>query len=525
MLLGVGAADQHGEFISTQARHHVVGTHVFAQAVADGAQHQVAGIVAVAVVDRLEMIQIDQHQRHRLAAALGIGQRHFGALDQVAAVRQLGQRIMEGGMLQALFAFAQLLIGLGQLGGTQAHRLLQVVGAGLHLRQACAFLAIGLPQGLGLLLFEHLDAVGQGEGEQDRLGRHGQREHVGVPGGRLDQAGRAHQGQADAAEDQAVAAQVEQGGEVALAPAHQCRAECRRDAGQRQQGNQPGGQVALAEAFQGHGDDIADTGKAQQVMRPAHVLAGLQQRLGEAAGAEAPQRRQGDAVQPERHRALRPQVLEAMAAHADDHQQGAGGGQHVPEIGVVAQGEEDEQVVQQQGGDDAVDQAQAQVFADRLVIQVFQLPDPQREGVAGRIEAAQVEGGGCRAQLRQLQDHASIGVVAPFGEADPFAGLPLYPATLAVRAVQLQVELGHRADFQPPARRCLGATLQLQLDPPRVGILADAGAAVGRGEALLDGRVGHVGDAQRAADILQQLDLPVQRLPAGVTPQFYRRSP
>ena len=214
-----------------------------------------------------------------------------------------------------------------------------------------------------------------------------------------------------------------------------------------------------------------------------------------------------------------------MAAHADDHQQGAGGGQHVPEIGVVAQGEEDEQVVQQQGGNDAVDQAQAQVFADCLMIQVFQLPDPQREGVAGRVEAAQVEGGGCRAQLRQLQHHTPIGVVAPLGEADPFAGLPLYPATLTVRAVQLQVELGHRADFQPPARGCLGATLQLQLDPPGVGILADAGTAVGRGEALLDGRVGHVGDAQRAADILQQLDLPVQRLPAGVTPQLYRRSP
>ena len=515
MGFGVCPADQHGELVATQARDHVVGTHMLAQALADTAQHQVAGIVAVTVVDRLEVVEIDQHQRHRLATAIGVGHGRLDLLDQVAAVRQFGQRVVECRMLQFLLTLAELLVGLGQFGSAVSYRRLQLVCTGLHLRHARGLLATRLLQGFGFLLFEHLDAVGQGKGEEDRLCCHRQGKDVGVPGGGLHQPGGAHQGQADAAENQAVAKEIEQGRKVALAPADHCGAKGGRDAGKGQQGDDPGSTVALPQAFQRNRQNITGAGKAQQVVCPAYMAAGLQQGLGEAASAETPERGQGDTVQPEGYGIIRPQILEAMAAHAEDHQQGAGGGQYVPEIGRVAQAEKDEQVVQQQGGDDAVDHAQCEVFLGGQLGQIIQLPGAQGEGVAGRVVAAQVKGQWLLAQLRQLEQHVAVIMVAAALIADALARFPRLPAAHAIRQKEAQIELGDRADLQPPLAWCVAGGLQADLDPPGVAALADTGLAGGWHETLLHGRVGHVGDAQLAAGIFQQLDLSVQLLPAA----------
>ncbi|MCY1549297.1 hypothetical protein D9M68_854580 [compost metagenome] len=91
VLFGIGAANQHGELIAAQACHVIAAAHVLAQAFGDYLQHQVAGVVAEAIVDRLEVIEVDQHQGHAFVMPLGIGQYGGGALDQVAAVGQLGQ--------------------------------------------------------------------------------------------------------------------------------------------------------------------------------------------------------------------------------------------------------------------------------------------------------------------------------------------------------------------------------------------------------------------------------------------------
>ena len=114
-------------------------------------------------------------------------------------------------------------------------------------------------------------------------------------------------------------------------------------------------------------------------------------------------------------------------------------------------------------------------------------------------------------------------MVAALGEAHPLAGLAQAPAALAVGHIQLQVERGHRADLQPPLRRRGGRPLQFDPDPPGIGVLADAGAAVGRPEARLHGRVGHVLDAQLATGVFQQGDMPVQFLSAAVGLQLYGR--
>ena len=75
--------------------------------------------------------------------------------------------------------------------------------------------------------------------------------------------------------------------------------------------------------------------------------AGGQQFLGEAQDAEADQNGQSDAVQPGGHRAIGPEVLETMAAHAGDKYQRGRHGQHVPEVSSIAQSQQDKQVVQQ----------------------------------------------------------------------------------------------------------------------------------------------------------------------------------
>ncbi len=51
---------QYREFIPAQPGCHVAATHQAAQSLAQCAQQEITGVVAVAVVDRLEVVQIDQ---------------------------------------------------------------------------------------------------------------------------------------------------------------------------------------------------------------------------------------------------------------------------------------------------------------------------------------------------------------------------------------------------------------------------------------------------------------------------------
>ncbi|MNF70483.1 hypothetical protein D3C84_523940 [compost metagenome] len=372
--------------------------------------------MAEAIVDRLEVVEIDQHQRQRLVVALGVGQGRLGALDQVAAVRQLGQRIVEGRMLQGALALAEAHVGRGQFGGAGGDGGLQFVGAGLHLRQACGLLAVGLLQGGGALLLEHLDAISQGEGEEDGLGGDGDGEHVGGEVDRLDDAGGAHHQHSGADQHGAVADQVEARRDEALAPADQRADQGGGHRHDRRQGDQDGALGAVAEDVDQDGHGVEHAGHIEQALGPAQAAAGVQQLLGEAHDEDAPERRQGDAVQPQGHRCIRPEVLEAVPAHAEDEHQRRGGGQHVPEIGGVAQRHQDEQVVEEQRQDHPVDQAEAEVLGGLQFLEIIQLPDLQRERVARRIEAAEVQGQRLRPDFRQLEQHAPVGVVAGFGE-------------------------------------------------------------------------------------------------------------
>ena len=99
----------HREFITAQPRHHVRIAHAMAQHAGHRPQHGIAGQMAPGVVDRLEAVQIDVHQRGGLAGALDAGDRLLQVHLEAAAVAQLGQRVDLGQV--AGFALARTLAG------------------------------------------------------------------------------------------------------------------------------------------------------------------------------------------------------------------------------------------------------------------------------------------------------------------------------------------------------------------------------------------------------------------------------
>ena len=57
--LVVGVGQQHDELLAAPAAGEVAGAHAAAQRRAEGLEHLVAGLVAVAVVERLEVVEVE----------------------------------------------------------------------------------------------------------------------------------------------------------------------------------------------------------------------------------------------------------------------------------------------------------------------------------------------------------------------------------------------------------------------------------------------------------------------------------
>ena len=96
-LLMARAIEQDRELVAAQAHQQVAGPQVLAQAGADLYQQHVACLVAEAVVDLLEPVQVQQQQR--LAPRLGVRHPRACLGVQGPAVRQAGQVV--GGRLTA----------------------------------------------------------------------------------------------------------------------------------------------------------------------------------------------------------------------------------------------------------------------------------------------------------------------------------------------------------------------------------------------------------------------------------------
>ena len=99
----VGRHHQHQELIAPPARHHVGAALGVAQALGHGHQQLVARRVPQGVVHVLEVVQIDEEQRHLLPLCLGLGHRPGKALHEVRAIGQAGERVVQGLEVGPLF--------------------------------------------------------------------------------------------------------------------------------------------------------------------------------------------------------------------------------------------------------------------------------------------------------------------------------------------------------------------------------------------------------------------------------------
>jgi hypothetical protein len=88
------------ELVATEAGHRVLGSERLREPLGNGSQQLVTQGVAVAVVHDLEVIEVEeQDSRQRLVTA-GTRQRHGEPIEQQRAVREVGQRIVGGCVLE-----------------------------------------------------------------------------------------------------------------------------------------------------------------------------------------------------------------------------------------------------------------------------------------------------------------------------------------------------------------------------------------------------------------------------------------
>jgi len=98
----VGAGHDDGELVGAGAADDVAAADQLAQALGDGGEGFVSGGRAAAAVERAEAVDVDEHERGRLAAALGPAQRGGGGLPERVERQDAGTAVL-----------AQVLVALG----------------------------------------------------------------------------------------------------------------------------------------------------------------------------------------------------------------------------------------------------------------------------------------------------------------------------------------------------------------------------------------------------------------------------
>ena len=111
---GVDLAEQQHKFVAAKACHTVIGAQGVLQALGHQDQQPVAGVVAQAVVDGLEAIQVQVDHAQQLLALARLDQGFVQARRQLDPIRQPGQGVKVRQLLQAVLLF---LLG----GDIQAH--------------------------------------------------------------------------------------------------------------------------------------------------------------------------------------------------------------------------------------------------------------------------------------------------------------------------------------------------------------------------------------------------------------------
>jgi len=101
--VGLVTANEHGELLAAVARRHVGVADRGAQGGADAAQKVVAGLVAVLVVELLEVVQVQHDERELAAVAVDLGDLVVQVVDERAVVVQAREPVAQrGGRQQPL---------------------------------------------------------------------------------------------------------------------------------------------------------------------------------------------------------------------------------------------------------------------------------------------------------------------------------------------------------------------------------------------------------------------------------------
>jgi hypothetical protein len=122
-VLRVAHRQHHDELVAADARDGVGLAHAVFQACRDLFQHLVARFVAMGIVDRLEAVEVEQHDRHVIARATRCSERLRNPVVEEPAIRQAGQLVVV--RQRAHFLLAPL--ALGDVGIHPDRSLLPVV--------------------------------------------------------------------------------------------------------------------------------------------------------------------------------------------------------------------------------------------------------------------------------------------------------------------------------------------------------------------------------------------------------------
>jgi hypothetical protein len=96
------------ELIAANARYRIGLTHGIGKPAGNRLQQAVAGFVAIAIVNRLELVEVQVDYPEFASVAVGAGDTRVQAFTQQCTVGQVGQLVMFGAVGQLLFLVAAL---------------------------------------------------------------------------------------------------------------------------------------------------------------------------------------------------------------------------------------------------------------------------------------------------------------------------------------------------------------------------------------------------------------------------------
>ena len=92
--------DEHHKLVTAETTDGVVVSEGAPESGSDLAQDLIAGLVAVAVVDLLEAVDVDEQRGDRYVEAARAGKDLFGTVENEGPVGQIGERVVQRGVLE-----------------------------------------------------------------------------------------------------------------------------------------------------------------------------------------------------------------------------------------------------------------------------------------------------------------------------------------------------------------------------------------------------------------------------------------